>query len=115
MRITLKDIRAQTLLGVYPQEREALRDVLLTVSVEYDASQAAATDEMEKALDYAAIEAAIVGSLPRQTFALLEALAENVAQLVLAFPAARQVTVEIDKPGALAHARSVSVTHTVSR
>ena len=115
MKITIKDLKANTLLGVYPQERLALREVVLNLCIEYDAAQAARTDQMQYALDYAAIEQAVVTSLPQQTFALLEALAEHVAQLVLKFDAVKHVTVEIDKAGALLHARSVSITHTASR
>ena len=115
MKITLKELKAQTLLGVYPQERLALREVVLNITIDYDGTPAARSDRVADALDYAAIEQAIVSSLPAQKFELLEALAEHVAQLVLAFPAARSVTVEIDKPGALAHARSVSITHMVSK
>lgn len=115
MIITLKELKARTLLGVYPQERQGLREVVLNITVEYDAAKAANTDHMDDALDYAAIEQAVVESLPRQNFHLLEALAEHVAQLVLAFPAVQKVSVEIDKEGALVHARSVSITHTVSR
>lgn len=115
MKITIKELKAKTLLGVYPEERGALREVVLNISVEYDASKAAASDHMEDALDYAAIEQAVVGSLPKQNFHLLEALAEHVVQLVLAFEPVQRVTVEIDKPGALVHARSVSITHTASR
>ena len=115
MKITIKDLEVQTLLGVYPEERLAPRSVLLNIIIEYDGSRAAKSDNMDDALDYAAIEQAIVSSVPQQTFALLEALAEHVAQLVLSLPASRSVTVEIDKPGALAHARSVSLTHTASK
>lgn len=115
MIITIKDLVAFTLLGVYPEERHALRKVILNIAITYDASRAMETDDMKYALDYAAIESLVVSSLRGQTFALIEALVDHVAKLIMAFPAVDAVTVEIDKPGALQHAQSVSLTHTVTR
>lgn len=115
MIIKIKNLEAYTLLGVYPEERGGLRKVLLNLTVVYDASRAMHSDDVADALDYAELETRIVTSLAAQTFALIEALAHHVAQLVMAYPAVHEVTVEIDKPGALQHAPSVSITHTVSR
>ena len=115
MKIAIKELAAQTLLGVYPEERLAPREVTLNIAIEYDAAKAARTDDVKYALDYAIIEERVVNSLAMQSFQLLEALAEHVAKLVLEFPAAKTVTVEIDKAGALVHAKSVSVTHTLSK
>lgn len=115
MIIRIKNLRAKTVLGVYPEEQDILRPVLINVSVEYDHSQAIKTDHLRDTIDYGLIERHIVESLAQQKFALLETLAEHVAQLAMGFAGAREVTVEIDKPGALKHADSVSVVHTLAR
>ncbi|NBX04170.1 MAG: dihydroneopterin aldolase [Alphaproteobacteria bacterium] len=115
MKITIKNLEAHIMLGVYPQELVAPRQVIMHISVDYDGTAAAKSDELADALDYGLIEQRIIHSLKTQKFALLEAMAEHVAQLVLDFELAQSVTVEIDKPGALVHSSCVSISHTVSK
>lgn len=116
MIIRIKNLRAQTLLGAYDEERQARRTVVITLAAEYDAATPLKSDLLADALDYAKLEQVIVDSLAKQRFVLLESLAEHVAWLILGeFPAVREIAVEIDKPGALRHADSVSVVHTLKR
>lgn len=113
MIIRIKRLRAETLLGAYAEERHALRPVTLDLTLVFDHTQAVKTDQLQDTIDYALIEQAIVASLKEQRFRLLESLVEHVAQLVMGFAGVTEVTVEIDKPGALMQAESVSVIHTV--
>lgn len=115
MKILIKDLKAQTLLGAYSTERHARREVVLNLEIDYDAARAAQSDRLQDALDYAVLEKAIVDSLHAQTFTLLETLATHVASLVMQHAAVQRVRVEIDKPGALPHARSVAVVHEEAR
>ena len=115
MIIKLKNLKCKTMLGIHPEERVKPRIVILNLLIEYDHAKAASSDKIADAVDYFTLEKTIVESLAKQTFALLETLAEHVAQLVMTFPSVQQVTVEIDKPGALLHSESVSVVHTVKR
>lgn len=115
MIIRIKNLRAKTLLGIFPEERTALRDVTLNLLIEYDHEASLVSDNVADVPDYGIIEQTIVDSLPMQTFYLLEPLAEHVAQLAMSFPNVTTVTVEIEKPGALKHADMVSVLHTVTR
>ena len=115
MMIRIKNLRAQTLIGAYDDERQARRTVTLNLAIDYDHRNALITDALGETLDYAVIEQSIVEALPLQHFVLLESLAEYVAKIVMSYPLVREVTVEIDKPGALKHADSVSVIHTAAR
>jgi FolB domain-containing protein len=111
--IKIKNLRAKTLIGVYPEERKAQRELVLNLTIDYDHSAAVASDNVADVPDYAVIEQTVVASLSKQTFELLEPLAEHVAKLVLTFAHVKSVTVEIDKDGTLKYADSVSVTHTL--
>lgn len=115
MIIRIKNLRAQTVLGVYPEEQVSPRTVVLNITIEYDHRHAVASDQLQDTVDYGLIEQHIVESLYAHRYGLLETLAEHVAQLVMGFAGVREVTVEIDKPGALKHADSVSVIHTLIR
>lgn len=115
MIIKIRNLKAETLLGAYNKERVKPRLVIINLIIDIDHAAAVASDKLKDTVDYAAIEHEIMESLPKQTFALLEGLAEKVASLVMAYPTVRQVTVEIEKPGVMLHAQSVSVIHTVTR
>ncbi len=115
MIIRIKNLRAETLLGAYKEERLARRVVILNVQIAYDAQMAVASDRLQDTLDYADIEQRIVDSLATQKFVLLESLAEHVARLLMRDPKVQSATVEIDKPGALKNADSVAIIHTLSR
>ncbi|MFW0777231.1 MAG: dihydroneopterin aldolase [Rickettsiales bacterium] len=115
MKINIKNLKAKTLLGVYEEERKAQREVTLNLTIDFDHKQAVASDDVKDTIDYAVIEQTIVDGLSRQKFALLESLAAYVTKQVMGFAGVREVTVAIDKPGALKHADSVAIIHSESQ
>lgn len=115
MIIKIKNLKAETLLGAYAKERIKTRPVIIHLAIDYDHARAVASDALKDAVNYTAIENAITESLPRQKFILLESLADHVARLIMQFPAVREVTVEIEKPGVMHHAETVSVVHIARR
>lgn len=115
MIIKIKNLKAETLLGAYAKERTKTRPVIIHLAIDYDHTRAVASDALKDAVNYTAIENTITESLPQQKFVLLESLAEYVAALIMKFPPVREVTVEIEKPGVMHHAETVSVMHTARR
>ncbi len=115
MIVRIRNLKVETLIGAYPAERKAKREVILNLAIDYDPSLAIASDKLEDALDYDAIVKAINTSLPKQTFHLMEALASHVAHLVLAQERVREVTVSVDKPGAVTTAESVAVEYRLKK
>ena len=98
----LKNLEVTGIVGVYPHERERPQPVFFDVEVDYDIAPAARSDALADAVDYDGIAAA-VGDLVRQRrFALLEALAEEAAALLLdRIGRARRVRLEVRKPQAV--------------
>jgi len=84
--------------------------VRIALTIELDLSAAAASDDLEDSLDYRALTKAVIAHVEGSHFKLLEALAASIADLVLdSYPRVDAVTVRVDKPGALRHARTVAV------
>jgi D-erythro-7,8-dihydroneopterin triphosphate epimerase len=107
--ICVKGLRLRTILGVYEHERHTPQDVVVHLALTVDAAQAAATDDLRYAVDYAALSHRIAERVERSQFRLLERLAEEILNLALAEPLVRAATVEVEKPDALPRAESVSV------
>ena len=68
-----------------------------------------------KAVDYKAITKKIIRFVEKSEFFLLEKLASKVLDIVMEDKKVKKAKVEVDKPGALRYAKSVSVTVTAKR
>jgi dihydroneopterin aldolase len=114
--IKIKDLEAKTVLGVYDWEQKQKRVVILNIALEMDSNTVGISDEISDTVDYALVEQRILAHLEQNSYQLIEKLVADVAALVLSFDTRiAKITVEADKPGALEHARSVSVFMTVKR
>jgi D-erythro-7,8-dihydroneopterin triphosphate epimerase len=85
------------------------------VMLEFDGSKAAQSDRIEDSVDYKELTKRIVGEVEQSSFQLIEALANHVLGIVMADERVRRAEVEIDKPGALRFAESVSVSCSAER
>lgn len=107
--ILVRDLAARAIIGDNPGERRARQDLVLQLRLGYEGGEAARTDRLADALDYRALKKRVLGLVEASEFHLLEALAEAVARSCLSDPRVQEVTVTVDKPGALRFARSVAV------
>lgn len=98
----LKDLRIDCVIGVYPHERTDPQPLFLDVEVDYDFAPAAATDELDGALDYDRLASGLTAVAQEGRFALLETFAEASATFCLqTFPEVTAVRLEIRKPRAV--------------
>ncbi|MCH9022229.1 MAG: dihydroneopterin triphosphate 2'-epimerase [Planctomycetes bacterium] len=107
--ITIKNLRLRTIVGIEDFERKNKQDVILNISIESNADQAIAGDDIDHACDYKTITKKIITTVEDSTFYLLEKLTDTVLQLIMEHPRVTAAAVEIDKPHALRFADSVSV------
>ena len=115
MVIRIKNLRLRTIIGTHDQERESAQDVIVNVAMEFDGAAAAASDDIQDAVNYQALTERIVQEVEASSFYLLEKLAAGILEIVLADPKVQKATVEVDKPGALDLADSVSVSCSAER
>src|SRR5580693_1825347 len=98
MLIRIHKLRANAVLGVYERERDAEREIIVSASVEYDSSQAAATDSIGDALDYEQIHDAIVEVIAGSQHRLIETLTAGILQRLKRDPRVLSIEVEVEKP-----------------
>lgn len=108
-KIRITNLKLRTVIGTYDWEREVKQDVVINVTIDCDATKAAATDQLEHAVDYKAITKKIIHDVEASQFFLLEKLADMILKIVTAHPGVQAATVRVDKPQALRFADSVSV------
>jgi len=114
-KLIIRDLAARCIIGIYPEERRQPQEVLLTLTLYADLSVAGRTDRLEDSLDYKAVKQRVLSLVEQSQFQLLEALAAAVADACLEPPQVKQVTVTLQKPGALRFARCAEIEITRER
>ncbi len=107
--ITIKNLRLQVILGVNESERHTEREVVVNLRLDYDASRAAASDSLADAIDYKDLRDRVLQVAKHTKFNLIESLVECIGGELRNDARVTSYSLEIDKPGALRLADSVSV------
>ena len=107
--IYLKDLRIDTIIGIYNWERCTRQTVILDVEMGTDISRAAMSDSIEHTLDYKAVAKRLISFVGESEFELVETLAERVAEIILNEFMVSWVRLSINKQGAVRGVRDVGV------
>ncbi|MBN7819910.1 dihydroneopterin triphosphate 2'-epimerase [Bowmanella sp. Y26] len=107
--IRIKNLRLRTYIGIKQDEIENKQDVLINVTIHYQAEQATNTDDMQDALNYRTITKRIIDLVENNRFSLLEKLTSDILAIAAEHPWVIRAEAEVDKPHALRFADSVSL------
>jgi dihydroneopterin aldolase len=107
--VFIRDLRIETVIGIYDWEREITQTVILDLEMGADIAKAARSDEIDDALDYKAVSKRLVNFVRESKFQLVETLAERCAEIVLQEFQVPWVRLTLNKVGAVSAARDVGV------
>jgi len=107
--IYIKDLRVQTIIGIFGWEREVRQEVSIDLEMVFDCKRASKTDAIEDTIDYKKITKGIIKFVEESKFQLQETLAEGIATLVKNEYRVNSLKLRVSKPGALRHAEDVGV------
>jgi dihydroneopterin aldolase len=107
--VYIRDLRIETIIGIFAWEREVKQIVSLDLDMACDIRAAAQSDDIKDALDYKAISKRLIQHIEQSQFQLLEALAESVADIVRKEFQVSALRLRISKPGALRGAQDVGL------
>ncbi len=107
LRIT--DLRLRTIIGVNDWERDIKQDIIINITICYNATKSTKSDDLSDTLDYKSITKEIIKEVENSSFFLLEKLAKMTLDIVMNHPLTEKAIVRIDKPSALRFADSVSI------
>jgi 7,8-dihydroneopterin aldolase/epimerase/oxygenase len=108
-RIFLTALAADAVIGIYDWERGVKQRVEIDLEIWVDLSAAAQSDAIEDTLNYKSVAKRVLGFVEESRFKLVEALAGEIARIVLLEFRVSRVRVTVHKPGAIRHARDVGV------
>jgi dihydroneopterin aldolase len=107
--IFLKELKVETIIGVFDWERKIKQTVVLDLEMATDIRKAATTDNLDDTLNYKAVAKRLIDFISQSEFHLVETLAERVAEIILTEFSVPWVRVQLNKPGAVRCSRDVGV------
>lgn len=107
--VYIRELEIETLIGIYDWEREVKQVVSLDLEMATDIQQAAKSDDIKDTLDYKAVSKRLISFISGSEFLLVEAMAEQVAKIVLEEFNVPWLRLRLSKPGAVRGARDVGI------
>lgn len=107
--VYISDLEIKTVIGIYDWEREIRQTVCLDLHMATDIRPAAASEDINKTLDYKAVSKRLISFIEEAEFLLIETMAEQVAAIVLKEFPVSWLRLRLGKPGAVTGARDVGV------
>ncbi|MPM38766.1 Dihydroneopterin aldolase [bioreactor metagenome] len=108
-QIFVNDLLIRGVIGISEKEREQPQDILVNVVISADISKAGETDYVDDSVNYRTVAKKILAHVEKVQRYTVEALATDIARLVLAEPQVVSVRVKVEKPGAVRFSKSVGV------
>ena len=108
-KVFINDLKVDTIIGIYEWERQVRQTVSLDIEMAHDNSHAAATDDIQFALNYKAVAKRLITFIEGSEFLLVETLAEEAAKIILHEFNVPWLKLTLKKPGALRGAKDVGV------
>lgn len=107
--VFIEQLSAITTIGVYQWEQTIKQKLFLDIELAWDNQKAAKSDNVADCLNYAEVTEAVLAHVENNKFALVERVAEEVAELLLTTFATSRVSIRVTKPSAVAQAKAVGV------
>lgn len=106
--LQITNLRVRTKIGVHKWEQAILQSLNLNLKIPTDTRNC--NDNIKNTIDYDELCTIITNHLEKNSFTLIETVAEEVAVLIKdKFQIAKEITVTINKPNAIANADNVGI------
>jgi len=108
-QIFIHDLLIRGVIGISDREREQPQDILVNVVIFSDIQKAGKSDDVDDSVNYRTVAKKVLAHTEKIQRFTVEALATDIADLVLAEPKVKGVRVKVEKPGAVRFSKSVGV------
>ena len=108
-RIFISALAVDAVIGIYDWERNVKQRLEIDLEMWTDLRAAAKSDAIEDTLNYKSVAKRVLGFVEASSFRLVEALAGEIARIVLEEFKLARVRVTVHKPGAIRHSKDVGV------
>ncbi len=107
--IYLRDLRIDTIIGIYDWERRMKQTIIIDLEMGTDIRKAANSDNIEDTLNYKAVAKRLMSYVGESEFELVETLAEKIAEIIMIEFKVPWCRLSLNKKGAVRGVRDVGV------
>ena len=114
-KILIKDLHLRGVIGINDWERKIKQDIIVNIEMLCDLTQAGQSDDINQTVNYRSVAKKVIREVETAGKLTVEALAAEIARICLGEDRVEQVTVRVEKPGAVRFSKSVGVEITRDR
>lgn len=107
--VYIRDLRVQTTVGIFDWEQAIRQEVRIDLDMATDIRRGAETDRIDDVLDYKAVAKRVIALVENNQRELVEAMAEDIARMILDEFPVPWLRLTLGKPGAVRGASEVGV------
>jgi dihydroneopterin aldolase len=107
--VFIEQLNVITTIGAFEWEQTIQQKLVFDIELAWDNRKSAKSDDVNDCLSYADVSDAVIEHVTSQSFALVERVAEEVANLLMTRFNTPWVKIKLSKPGAVVHAANVGV------
>ena len=107
--IYIRDLRVETIIGIFGWEREVRQQISMDLDFEFDVSVPGKSDSIDDTLDYKKITKSLIAFIESSDYKLIEALAEGIVDHLKSKFDIKKVKLRLSKPGALRFSKDVGI------
>jgi FolB domain-containing protein len=108
-KIIIKDLHVTGIIGIYDYERVTPQEMMINIILYTDIREAAKNDDFSKCVDYEMVSNMVKTHAQTSKRLIVEALAEDLANLCLDVPRVQKVNIRVEKIQTLPFIASVGV------
>lgn len=108
-KVFIRGLKVDAIIGVFDWEKKVHQPLIFDLEMAWDIAQAAATDNLDFALNYQAVTEHIEAFVAKHQFQLLETLLEKLAADLRAAFNIPWLSIAVEKPAVVPQAKAVGL------
>lgn len=109
MLLKIKNLKLQTIIGIFDWEQTVNRDIIINITIELKDNKVLVSNDISDTIDYDKTVSFIKEMAKNKKFKLVETMAQEIANKIMSDEKVKECIVEIDKVGAVENLESFSV------
>ena len=108
-KVFIRGLKVETVIGVFAWEKQVQQPLIFDLTMDWDITQAAATDDLAYALNYAAVSDRVIEFVQGNQYDLLERLLVQLAEALRTEFSIPKIKIRVEKPAVAPDAIAVGL------
>ena len=108
-KVFIRGLNVEAVIGVFDWEKQVRQPLIFDLEMDWDITQAAATDDLAYALNYAAVSDRVIEFVQTNQYDLLERLLVQLAETLRCEFSIPKIKIRVEKPAVAPNAIAVGL------